>query len=109
MKTCYYCNRQISNGIMILRNGVKCVCCDEDDQICSNISDVKEGKHLLRGGTHIKCSCGNSFYRGFPILTEPGCDDCPFCGITHRNDNPLVRYEEDDNPYAGCFKSFFTK
>ena len=100
---CFYCNRQILDGTRIVYNGIKYICKNVDDLIKCN--DVKKRNDVTKnegyntklsnyiqsplvaeqnGRTKIKCSCGNSFYTCFPIETYPPCDDCPHCGITHR-------------------------
>jgi hypothetical protein len=102
MKKCHYCKRDIVNGRRIVEDGVKYVCKnDEDVIICNNIRNpVDENydtvlyeqsqQHLKQNGaTHIRCSCGHSFYTDFPMESDPGCDSCPKCGIYHYdNDKP---------------------
>lgn len=96
MKTCFYCEREISNGTKLLFNGIKYICNNDNDlEICYGIKQSKNDKKKQinyiksqnnikeNGGIQINCSCGNSFYTIFPLETYPPCDNCPHCGITH--------------------------
>jgi hypothetical protein len=97
MKICFYCEREILNGTKLYYNGIKYICNKENDlEVCYCIkqSKIDEKKQINfiksqtyikeNGGIQIKCSCGNSFYTIFPLETYPPCDNCPYCGITHR-------------------------
>lgn len=96
MKTCIYCNREITIGKKIINNGVQYICSNEEDvKICNEIKEAREeskrnaifnaNKIYIKqiGGEHVSCRCGNSFYTNFPIETSPPCGICPYCGASH--------------------------
>ncbi len=84
MKTCYYCNRQISEAKVAFDYGFRYVCKNENDvKMCNRIRNVKKIRQLEKeefSGTRIDCSCGNTFYTDFPLESYPPKGECPHCG-----------------------------
>ena len=103
----HYCKRYIANGRRIVDNGVKYICKNDKDVLICNIRNPVENyetdlyeqrqKYLKQNGaTHIRCSCGHSFYTDFPMETEPGCESCSKCGILHHDNDKLKKASSCD-------------
>lgn len=96
---CYYCDRTIDMGEMIVKNDIHYVCTRRDVKMCQEIRehnaerkryyDFMEAQALLKadGATLVHCHCGLSFYTNFPNKTDPPCGICPHCGDAHSKED----------------------